>query len=54
MYADDTSLIEQSSTVMESVKACQETMDQVENWCRINQLIINVDKTKSMSVHGSL
>ena len=52
MYADDTLLIEQSRTKLESVKACQETMDQVEHWCRLNRLTINVDKTKSMSVES--
>ena len=46
MYADDTLLIEQSRTKLDSVKACQETMDQVEHWCRLNHLTINVDKTK--------
>ena len=52
MYADDTLLIEQSNTLVESVKACQETMNQVESWCTLNRLTINIDKTKSMSVHG--
>ena len=41
-----------SDPVRPCIYTCQETMDQVESWCTLNRLTINIDKTKSMSVHG--
>ena len=52
MYADDTLLIEQGDTSESSHTACQLRLKQVETWCNLKRLSINVDKTKSMAIHS--
>ena len=54
MYANDTLLIEQVETHESSIQACQEAMDEVVKWCRLNRLTINITKTKSMSISPGL
>ena len=52
MYADDTLLIEQGDTTESSNIACQNRFKEVETWCNLNKLCINVDKTKSMVIQS--
>ena len=52
IYADDTLLIEQGDTSESSYTACQVRLKEVETWCNLNRLSINVDKTKSMAIHS--
>ena len=50
MYADDTLLMAQGETQEASIQACQESLNQIVSWCKLNRLTMNTDKTKSMSV----
>ena len=50
MYADDTLLIEKGETQEALIRACQESLEQIVLWCKLNRLTINTDKTKSISV----
>ena len=50
MYADDTLLMAQGETHEASIQACQESLNQIVSWCKLNRLTMNTDKTKSMSV----
>ena len=50
MYADNTLLIEQGETQEKSIQACQNALDEVVTWCRLNRLTINMEKTKSMTL----
>ena len=53
MYADDTLLIEQGETRVSSNRACQESLNQIVEWCNLNRLTINAEKTKSMNIEFS-
>ena len=50
MYADDTLLIAQGETLEALVQACQESLNEIINWCNLNKLTVNIDKTKTMTI----
>ena len=45
MYADDTLLIEQGESQESSIQSCQETLNEVVAWCKLNS-----EKTKAMLI----
>ena len=53
MYADDTLLLNNGTTVKESVESSQKSLNIVSNWCEINKMSINICKTKYMIVSPS-
>ena len=53
MYADDTLLINNGTTVDESIVNSQKTLDIVTNCCRLNKMTINIGKTKYMIINPS-
>ena len=53
MYADETLLIEQGDIIESSNTSCQTTLKEVEKWCNLNRLSINIEKTKSMYNHAT-
>ena len=50
MYADDTLLIDQGTTLESSINACQRSLDEVTWWCNLNKLTVNIGKTKTMTI----
>ena len=50
MYADDTIMYASHSDPLLCLKGSQRLMDQLQNWCNINKLTINIGKTKHMFV----
>ena len=53
MYADDTLLLNDGTTIAESIDNSQKALDNVVNWCRLNKMTINIGKTKFMIVTPS-
>ena len=50
MYADDTLLINSGTDIDESINKGQNVLE-VTNCCRLNKMMINIGKTKYMSVN---
>ena len=48
LYADDTVLYTSSSNLAQSYTTLQNSLTSLYNWCSINQLTINSEKSKSM------
>ena len=46
MYADDTLLIDQGTTLESSINACQRSLDEVTWWCNLNLLSILVKQKR--------
>ena len=50
MYADDTLLLNTGNTELTAVQHSQECFDRIINWCNLNRLTINSDKTKHLCI----
>ena len=50
LYADDTTLYEMNSSRTEIETRLQGALSDVAQWCRLNGMVINMDKTKTMIV----
>ena len=50
LYADDTTLYEINSSKSEIETKLQKAFSDLAQWCRLNGMVINIDKTKAMIV----
>ena len=53
MYADDTLLMSEGPTILESISRCQVKLDKLIAWCDANKLSVNIKKTKCMYINSS-
>lgn len=49
LYADDTVLYQSGTSVREVHRQLQVKLDQFVDWCRMNNLTLNIKKTKSFN-----
>ena len=54
MYADDTLLYTYGKDVDKIKHALNNDLKQLENWLRLNQMHVNVSKTKVMLLHSKI
>lgn len=52
-FADDTSIIITANTIDELKVRCNNVIQEMENWCHANKLILNAQKTVSIQFHKS-
>ena len=52
LYADDTTLYKSGYNIDEIEKHLQDSLDEIENWCKVNNMLIHPNKSKCM-VFGS-
>ena len=50
LYADDTTLYEINLSKSEIETKLQKALSDLAQWCRLNDMVINIDKTKAMIV----